>query len=57
MNIEQIRKRVHENPSPFVIRLSDGRRFPISHQDCIAMSRCEQRRTVLAPSSSPSELG
>ena len=39
MNVEQIRKRVHEDPSPFVIRLSDGRRFPIPHQDFIAIGK------------------
>ena len=35
--MEQIRKRVHEGPMPFVIRLSDGRQFPIPHQDFIAI--------------------
>ncbi|MCL4788706.1 MAG: hypothetical protein KJ070_18250 [Verrucomicrobia bacterium] len=39
MNVEQIRKRVHEERKPFVIRLSDGRRFPIPHQDFIAIGR------------------
>ena len=39
MNVEQIRMRVHENPKPFVIRLSDGRRFPILHQDFIAIGK------------------
>jgi len=39
MNVEQIRKRVHEDRKPFVIRLSDGRRFPIPHQDFIAIGR------------------
>ena len=37
--MEQIRKRVHEDPKPFVIRLSDGRRFPIPHQDFIAIGK------------------
>lgn len=37
MNVEQIRKRLHEDSSPFVIRLSDGRKFPIPHQDFIAV--------------------
>jgi hypothetical protein len=39
VNVEQIRKRVHETPKPFVIRLSDGRRFPIPHQDFIAIGK------------------
>jgi hypothetical protein len=39
MNVEQIRKRVHEEGKPFVIRHSDGRRFPIPHQDFIAIGR------------------
>ena len=39
MNVEQIRKRVHEDPTPFVIRLSDGRKFPIAHQDFIAIGK------------------
>ena len=38
MNVEQIRKRLHEDPKPFVIRLSDGRRFRIPHED-IAIGR------------------
>ena len=39
MNVEQIRKRLHEDPSPFVIRLSDGRAFPIPHEDYIAIGK------------------
>jgi hypothetical protein len=39
MNVEQIRKRLHDDPSPFAIRLSDGRKFPIPHQDFIAIGR------------------
>jgi hypothetical protein len=39
MNVEQIRKRVHEDPKPFVVRLSDGRRFSIPHQDFIAIGK------------------
>ena len=39
MNVEQLRKRVHEDPKPFVIRLSDGRRFAIPHQDFIAIGK------------------
>jgi len=39
MNLEQIRKRVHEDRTPFVIRLSDGRRFPIPYQDFIAIGK------------------
>ena len=39
MNVEQIRKRVHEDPTPFVIRLSDGRKFTIPHQDYIAFGK------------------
>jgi hypothetical protein len=30
---------VHDERKPFVIRLSDGRRFPILHQDFIAIGR------------------
>ena len=39
MNVEQIRKRIHEDPTPFVIRLTDGRKFPIPHQDYIAIGK------------------
>jgi uncharacterized protein YrrD len=39
MNVEQIRKRVHEDPTPFVIRLTDGRKIPIPHQDYIAIGK------------------
>lgn len=39
MNVENIRKRLHEDPRPFVIRLSDGRKFPIPHQDFIALGK------------------
>jgi uncharacterized protein YrrD len=39
MNVEQIRKRVHEDPTPFVIRLTDGRKFSIPHQDYIAIGK------------------
>ena len=39
MNIEQIRKRIHEDSTPFVIRLTDGRKFPIRHQDYIAIGK------------------
>ena len=37
MNVEQIRNRLHEDPNPFVIRLTDGRRFPVRHQDYMAL--------------------
>jgi len=39
MNVEQIRKRLHEDSSPFAIRLSNGRKFPIRHQDYIAVGK------------------
>ena len=39
MNVEQIRKRLHEDFSPFVIRLSDGRKFRIPHPDYIAVGK------------------
>ena len=39
MNVEQIRKRLHEDLSPFVIRLTDGRKFPVRHQDYIAIGK------------------
>jgi hypothetical protein len=39
MNVEQIRKRLHEDPSPFLLRLSNGRRFSIPHQDFIAVGK------------------
>ena len=39
MNVEQLRKRLHEDGKPFGIRLSDGRKFPIPHQDFIAIGR------------------
>ena len=39
LNVENIRKRLHEDGRPFVIRLSDGRKFPIPHQDFIALGK------------------
>lgn len=39
MNVEQIRKRLHEDFSPFSIRLADGRKFLIPHQDFIAIGK------------------
>ena len=39
MNVEQIRKRLHEDRTPFIIRLSDGRKFPIPHEDYIAIGK------------------
>ena len=39
MNVENIRKRMHEDQRPFVIRLSDGRKFSIPHQDFIALGK------------------
>jgi hypothetical protein len=39
VNVERIRKRLHEDPSPFVVRLSDGRKFAILHQDYIAVGK------------------
>ncbi len=39
MDVEIIRKRFHADPRPFVIRLSDGRKFPIPHQDFIALGK------------------
>ena len=39
MNVGQIRKRLHEERKPFIIRLSDGRKFPIPHQDFIAIGK------------------
>ena len=39
MNVENIRKRLHEDTRPCVIRLSDGRKFPIPHQDFIALGK------------------
>jgi len=39
MNVEQLRRRMHENERPFVLRLSDGRRFRVPHQDFIAIGK------------------
>ena len=39
MNVDQIRKRLHEDRTPFIIRLSDGRKFPIPHEDYIAIGK------------------
>jgi hypothetical protein len=36
--IEQIKKRLENGFSPFVLGLSDGRRFTIPHRDFIAIS-------------------
>ena len=36
--IEQIRKRLENGFKPFVLGLSDGRRFVIPHRDFIAIS-------------------
>ena len=39
MNVELVRKRLHEEFTPFVIRLSDGRTVPIPHPDFIAIGK------------------
>ncbi|HWF18068.1 MAG TPA: hypothetical protein VG754_02325 [Verrucomicrobiae bacterium] len=39
MNVENIRKRLHEDFSPFIIRLTDGRKFSIPHHDFIALGK------------------
>jgi hypothetical protein len=39
MNVEFIRKRLHEGFSPFALRLSDGRRYDVPHTDFIAVSK------------------
>ena len=36
--VEQIKKRLENGFAPFAIRLSDGRRFVIPHQDVILVS-------------------
>jgi hypothetical protein len=39
MDIETIRRRVHENPEPFLLRLSDGRTVDIPHRDFISFGK------------------
>lgn len=39
MNVENVRKRLREEFTPFVIRLSDGRKLPVPHPDYIAIGR------------------
>jgi hypothetical protein len=39
MNVEQIRKRLHEEFTPFILRLSDGRQVSVPHPDYIAVGR------------------
>jgi hypothetical protein len=36
--VEQIKKRLENGFSPFVLRLSDGRRLVVPHRDFIAVS-------------------
>lgn len=39
MNIQQIRDRVTNGFNPFVIHLSDGRKFPVPHPEFVAVGR------------------
>ena len=38
MNSRLISQRVNSDPNPFVLRLSDGSRVPVSHPDFVAAS-------------------
>lgn len=37
MIIEQIRERLHNGFQPFTLQLSNGKKFPVPHQDFIAV--------------------
>jgi hypothetical protein len=39
VNLDHVRKRLHPDFSPFIIRLSDGRKIPIPHPDFIAVGK------------------
>lgn len=38
MNSKLISQRVNSDPNPFVFRLSDGTRVPVTHPDFVAVS-------------------
>ena len=39
MNMEFIRKRLHEEFRPFAVRLSDGRKYDVPHTDFMALGK------------------
>ena len=39
MSLEEIRKKVANGFRPFVIRTSDGRKFPVSHKEFIFLTK------------------
>ncbi len=39
MNMEFIRKRLHESFTPLAIRLSDGRKYEVPHTDFMALGK------------------
>jgi hypothetical protein len=40
VDVQNIRNALHQQPfKPFVLRLADGRRFPIPHPDFVAVSK------------------
>jgi len=39
MNLDHIRERLQNGFEPFVLVTTDGRRFPVPHQDFIAVGR------------------
>jgi hypothetical protein len=39
MNLEDIRKRVTNGFTPFIIRTSDGREFPVPHKEFVMVTK------------------
>jgi hypothetical protein len=39
VNVEFVRKRLHERFTPFAVRLSDGRKYDVPHTDFIAVGK------------------
>jgi hypothetical protein len=37
MIVDQIRQRLHDGFQPFTLHLSNGKRFPVPHEDFIAL--------------------
>ena len=54
MNSTLIRQRVNSDPSPFVLRLSDGTRVSVMHPDFVAVSPGQV--LVIAPDESVTKI-
>ncbi len=46
LSLEPLRDRLAERFAPFVINLSDGRKFKVPHRDFIAVDECDSTHTV-----------